>query len=122
MSISNFLDLRLIWFPVSLCFPVLDTLFSYDYVTSGLFAQFFIVAGNHCLLVESWYITTRSMKRSCNGKCSFLYFVFKFSQSISSCFLAAFEIGRSDLADQLATICTGDCKVFDSGILQYTNI
>ena len=79
-----------------------------------------MVAGNHHLLVESWYITAWSIWRSCTGKHSFLYFVLKFSQSIPSCFLAAFEIGRSNLADLLASICIGDCKFFDNGVLWYT--
>ena len=55
--------------------------------------------------------------KSCNGKCSFLYFVLKSSQSKPSCFLAAFEIGRFDLADMLASICIGKCKHFDNGVL-----
>ena len=50
----------------------------------------------------------------------FLYFVLKFSQSIPSCFLAAFEIGKSDLADLLARIYIGDHIVFGSGVLWYT--
>ena len=54
------------------------------------------------------------------AKCLFLYFVLKSSQSIPSCFLALFEIGRSDLVDPLDKICTGDHKVFDNGALQYT--
>ena len=44
----------------------------------------------------------------------------KFSQSEPNCFLAAFEIGRFDLADLLASICIGDHKLFDSGVLWYT--
>ena len=49
-----------------------------------------------------------------------LYCVLKFSQSIPSCFLAAFGIRRSDLADLLVMICIGNCKVFYSGVFQYT--
>ena len=65
-------------------------------------------------------MTAWSRWRSCNGKCLFLYFVLKFSQSIPRCFLAAFQIGRSHLADLLVNICIGDCKVFDRGVLWYT--
>ena len=48
-----------------------------------------------------------------------LYFVLKSLQSIPSCILAAFEIGRSGLANLYEKICIGDSKVFDNRVLQY---
>ena len=50
----------------------------------------------------------------------FYTFFLKSSQSIPSCFLAPFDIGRSDLADLLDKICFGEHKLFESGVLQYT--
>ena len=84
------------------------------------FYSLVMVAGYHGLLVESWYMTVRSTWRSCNGKCSFLYLFLKSSQSSPSCFLAAFDMRRSDLADLFDKICIGDCKLVDNGVLQYT--
>ena len=79
-----------------------------------------IVAGNHHLFVGSWSMMAWFKHRICNGNCSFLYFVLKFSQSKPSCFFAAFELERFDLVDLLASICIGEHKLFDSGVLQYT--
>ena len=58
--------------------------------------------------------------KSCDGKCSFLYFVLKSLQSKPFCFLAAFDMGRFDLADLLVSICIGEHILFDNGVLQYT--
>ena len=58
--------------------------------------------------------------KSCNCKCSFLYFVLKSLQLKPCCFLAAFDMGRLDLADLFVSICIGECKLFDNGVLQYT--
>ena len=76
-----------------------------------------IIAGYHHLLVESWYITSSSIWRSCDGKFSYLYCFLKSLQSIPSCILDAFGMGMSHLADLLDNICMDDHKVFDNGVL-----
>ena len=76
-----------------------------------------MVTGYHLLSLGSWYMTTWFKCRSCNGTCSFLDLVLNCSQSIPFCFLAALDIGRLDLAYLLASICMGDCKLLDNGVL-----
>ena len=78
-----------------------------------------MVAGYHFLLLASWYITSCTMCRSCEGKCSFLYTVLSFSSCNPSCCLAALDIGRSDLVHLFCKICIDDCKLPLRDVLWY---
>ena len=51
----------------------------------------------------------------------FIFILFlKSSQSIPSCFLAAFDMGRSNLENLLDKVCISDHKLFDNRVLWYT--
>ena len=78
-----------------------------------------MVAGNHHLLVVSWNIASWPGCRPCEGKCSFLCLFLSNSESKPSCFLAAFDMRRSDLAVLLCKICIIDCKLLVKGVLWY---
>ena len=113
MFIFTLLVLGLILFQVSLCFSILDTFFACDYVASRFFAQFLIVAGWNHLLDESWYMMHWFKCKSY----SFLHLLLSSSGFNPRSCLAAFDIGKSDLADLLCIICMGDCRLLDNGVL-----
>ena len=109
---------QMVWLQMNLSFSVLYPLLGCYQVTSGSWHNLVMVAGYHLLSLGSWYMTTWFKCRSCDGTCSFLDLFLNCSQSSPFCFLATLDIDKLDLADLLARICMGNCKLLDKGVLQ----
>ena len=93
-----------------LCFPVNPITCSY-HITSLFLHKLVITAGSHHLVTLSWDITLCPTCRSCEGKTSCLSMFLITSGWIPSCFLAALDIGKSELALLPCRICIGNCKL-----------
>ena len=74
-------------------------------------------AGYQCLPAEYWYITCWPTLRSWVGKVACLSEFLTISGCIPSCFLAVFDIGKSDLAFLPWRVCISDCELPVIGVL-----
>ena len=113
--------MRMVQLQVCLGFSILYPLFSSDYVASWFLAQSCYCCWIPSLItgipVHDCLVQMKVMQRE-------LLILVLSSQLFPNLglfvSLAALDMGRSDLADLLASICIGDCNVLDSGVLRYT--
>ena len=103
---------------MSLCFPVLNTIFGCNYINSGFFAQScysgWKPAFAYWFLIHNLLVYMEIMWMANVHFCTLFSSLHNLFQVV---FWLQFEIGRSDLADLLDKICIGYCKVFDNGVL-----
>ena len=114
----HFLYISLIQFQVVLCFSIYSTIICFDLVTLRFLTETYdcgwIPFSIHRVQVHD---TLTYMKVMSGYSCTEFSSPWQFR---SFCLLAAFDMSRLDLAALLLSICIGDCKVLDNGVLQYT--